>query len=331
MEECIIRDNRKKFNSFTFSNYKKKNIIEELITNIYYQKIDESLNYTAELLASLYIKDLFYIYITFYCKYIHINNIKFIVYLNKKYKEFKIIANEINNDYELRNNIQIRKIFFTLTIILCNLKKENTINSSLIKLNLKNIYEHLKAPNINYVNKYYKNNDPKEYYIAFNELIYHLEETKNNIYLFYWIDWIIEYEILSYKNKKYIYCENRNNLIEINDNNNIIFLLWDIILLYSKELKHNLNDYIISLFELFTIKYNRNSNKKYKSIIYVAIMILIKTDINYTCKLIEDITLLNGIELKINTIFKKIIKKQVWIEDTKTEKEMLYDSIYKIY
>ncbi|MDP5009533.1 MAG: regulatory signaling modulator protein AmpE, partial [Glaciimonas sp.] len=49
---------------------------------------------------------------------------------------------------------------------------------------------HLKAPNINYVNKYYKNNDPKEYYIAFNELIYHLEETKNNIYLFYWIDWI---------------------------------------------------------------------------------------------------------------------------------------------
>ena len=26
--------------------------------------------------------------------------------------------------------------------------------------------------------------------------------TKNNIYLFYWIDWIIEFEVLSVKNKK---------------------------------------------------------------------------------------------------------------------------------
>ena len=115
------------------------------------------------------------------------------------------------------------------------------------------------------------------------------------------------------------------------DNNNIIFLLWDIILSNSKELNHNLNEYIVSLFELFTIKYNRLSNKKYKSAIYVSIMILITENLNYTCKLIEDTTLLNNIDTKINNIFKNIIKKQVWIEDTKTEKEILYDSIYKIY
>ena len=50
----------------------------------------------------------------------------------------------------------------------------------------------------------------KEYYIAFNEFIYHLEETKNNIYLFYWIDWIIEFEVLSVKNKKQLMCENQD-------------------------------------------------------------------------------------------------------------------------
>lgn len=327
MEQCIIRDNRKKFNSLTFSNYKKKDIVEELISCIYYQKINEALKHTVELLCSLYIKDLFYIYLSFYCKYIHINNIKFIVFLNKKYKEFKTVANNINNDYELRNNPIIRKLFFTLTIILCNLKKENTINSVLVKLNLKNMYEHLKAPNVNYVNKYYKDNDPKEYFIAFNEFIYHLEETKNNMYLFYWIDWIIEYEILSVKNKKNITCEIRKNVM---DNNNVIFILWDILLLYSKDLKNNLQDYIFYLFELFSIKYNRNSNKKYKSVIYVSVMIIITENINYTCKLIEDTTILNTIDTKINTMFKLISKKQVWIEDIKTEKEMLYESIYKI-
>lgn len=324
--EYIIKDNRKTFNSLTFSNYKKKDIIEELILSIYYQRTNEALKYTSELLVSLYIKDLLYIYITFYCKYIHINNIKFIIYLNKKYNEFKDIANNLENDKELRNDYNIRKLFFTLTIILCNLKKENTINSMKMKINLKNIYEHLKAPNVNYVTKYYKINDPKEYYIAFNEFIYHLEETKNNIYLFYWIDWIIEFEVLSVKNKKQLMCENRTNLTNIKENNNIIFLLWDIIISFS-----NSNDYINSLFELFIIKYNRISNKKYKSVIYVCIMILIKDDINYNCKLIEDTTILNNIDLKMNNIFKDLIKKQVWIENIKTDKEKLYDSIYNIH
>ena len=61
--EYIIKDNRKTFNSLTFSNYKKKDIIEELILSIYYQRTNEALKYTSELLVSLYIKDLFiYLY-----------------------------------------------------------------------------------------------------------------------------------------------------------------------------------------------------------------------------------------------------------------------------
>ena len=121
-------------------------------------------------------------------------------------------------------------------------------------------------------------------------------------------------------------CENRTNLTNIKENNNIIFLLWDIIISFS-----NSNAYINSLFELFIIKYNRISNKKYKSVIYVCIMILIKDDINYNCKLIEDTTILNNIDLKMNNIFKDLIKKQVWIENIKTDKEKLYDSIYNIH
>jgi len=60
-------------------------------------------------------------------------------------------------------------------------------------------------------------------------------------------------------------------------------------------------------------------------------MILIKDDINYNCKLIEDTTILNNIDLKMNNIFKDLIKKQVWIENIKTDKEKLYDSIYNIH
>ena len=33
----------------------------------------------------------------------------------------------------------------------------------------------------------------------------------------------------------------------------------------------------------------------------------------------------------MNNIFKDLIKKQVWIENIKTDKEKLYDSIYNIH
>ena len=36
----------------------------------------------------------------------------------------------------------------------------------------------LKAPNIHFIDYIYTNDDPKEYIIPFNELVYHLKETR---------------------------------------------------------------------------------------------------------------------------------------------------------
>ena len=63
---------------------------------------------------------------------------------------------------------------------------------------------------MNYINYIYLQHDPKEYIIPFNELIYHLKDTKNKININYWINWIIHYDALCNSKKKYILCQPRD-------------------------------------------------------------------------------------------------------------------------
>ena len=126
-------------------------------------------------------------------KYIHKNLIP--IYLIKKYGDFKTLAQSVNNDFELRNNISIRIILCTITTIL-TMSKGNIIEN--VKqdyyFDADKLYENLQAPNMSYAESIFTMNDPKEYFISLNELAYHLKETKNRVYIYYWINWIIKYD-----------------------------------------------------------------------------------------------------------------------------------------
>ena len=84
-----INDIRKNFQNITFSNYKKTHVIKELYNSLYYEKKDESLFWTCELLCSGLVLDIWNVYIQYVCKHIHIHNPKLILYLVKKFNEEK--------------------------------------------------------------------------------------------------------------------------------------------------------------------------------------------------------------------------------------------------
>jgi hypothetical protein len=264
----------------------KKKLIDRFIRGIYYKDVEECLITTKVMIECMYFRELFYVYVNYYCKYIHINNIKYIILLNKKFIEFKNIANNSRNDNELISNNIVRKIFYILSIVLVSLNKEYTITNFESKFKNNILEQPLKANNIEYIRKYYKENDPKEYLIAFNELVYHIEETKDISFIFYWVDWIINYEVSLFKEKKQLFCHERKIY---KDNRNIIFILWDIILELGNEKN---NKYLRALLELFLIKYNRSSNKKYKSVILVSLLLLTKDNIDYNITLFDNYRLM---------------------------------------
>ena len=297
-----IKDSRTNFQSITFCNYKKSHVIKELVKSLYYQKLEEAFYWTADLLASGLIIDLWNIYIQFICKYIHINNPKLPIFLYKKFEEFKCIANKIP-DVMLRNNKDIRLIFFTITAILCECSKDSILDN--LKFDLKlDIHTNLKAPNIQYIQPFFKPGDPKEYFISLNELMYHLKDTKNKMEILYWIEWIIEFEQLLIKKKKIIGCIQR----DFAPNTNIIWLVWEVILSFKKD--SILEKIIDSLFNLFKIKYTTATNKKKKCIIHLAVMYIIN-NIDYQKKLIENVAIFNNIEKNILITFEQIKKNEI--------------------
>jgi hypothetical protein len=336
----IIEDKRTIFKkSTTFSNYKKCDVTKKLIQSMYYNKVEESFFWTCELLCSNYIVDLWNIYFTFISKYVHIYNPKLPIFINKKFKDFKDIVLIHNDDFKLRNIQNIRQLFCTITLILCNSDKYTILDDLCYKFDFKieNLYENLKAPNVDYIKYIYKQSDPTEYIIPFNELVYHLKETKSKIDINFWINWIIQYDILCRKKKKHILCQQRDFFMHKNEkiSKNIVWIIWDLILKLSSKLSENNKAIVNCLFDLFTVKYIVSYNKKRIHNIYHCIeVLLLQNTINHNIPLLKNKELLQHLDTNINVIFEEIKKHEEQndnIKEQKTNKEIkmeLFESIF---
>ena len=235
-----------------------------------------------------------------------------------------------SNVLDMRNNDKIRKLFCEILCVLCYSKRKNIIND--VKLcksdsfDLTSMSEKFKAPNMSYIEVILKEGDPKELIIPINELVYHLI-SKNIIDVYYWYEWIIEYENICIKKKKKCVCDNR--IFAPNGHtHDIIWIIWDILFYYSdpsindrtytisttnnSTLKHKI---IKNLLELFVIKYNNNMKKKRKYIIYFAFALLIDT-MDFNINILENPEKIEAIVAKINTIYKEIKKNE---ESPKTD------------
>jgi hypothetical protein len=326
MDPDNINDVRKdtEFRGITFSKFQKSKAKQELIKCLYDCKIENACYWCAEFVCSGHYLDLWDIIILYYCKYIHCGNPKLPIYLEMRYQGF---INIINNGYSsniliLRNNKKIRQIFSEIICVLCYCKKKNTYqNVKLYKeeqFDLTNISEKFKAPNVNYLNNIFKEDDPKELYIPINELIYSLIE-KNIIDVYFWYEWIIEYENICKKKKKKCSCQARNFAPD-GHYNDIIWIIWDIIFYYSepsnniiKNKTKNLkliNKTITCLFKLFTIRYNNSVKRKRKLLIYYCFTLLTE-NIDFDINIINNQEEINAITQKIDAIYREIKKNEI--------------------
>ncbi len=308
-----IEDNRTNFRSTTFSNFKKSQVLKKLEDSIYYQNIDDSLYCTTELLCSGFILELWNLYIYFVCKYIHIDNPKIVIYLNNKFNEFKLIAKKIKSDLELRNFKEIWIIFYSITVLLCNSNKTTSLLSMkfVFDFNTNDLFSNLKAPDVTYIQPYFKQGDPKELFIPLNEFIYHLKVTKSNKEIYYWIEWIIEYDIIMTKRKKKLTCIQRD-FVNTKLSNNVIWIIWEIFLSFNEN--EIMKKIIHSYLDLFSVKYNQHTNKKRIYIIYVCIMFITNNNIDYTKKIIENVDIFHDLDEKINKYYNQIKKNEMIIE-----------------
>jgi len=311
---------KNQFYNISFSKFKKSDVKKELTKNILNNKLEQSCYWSAELICACHYNDLWECLISFFCKNIHIGNPKLIIYLDYRINNFKSILNNGYNDnfseIYLRNNIKIRKLFAEIIGILCLSKKYHTFSEIKIKyddLNITNNNEKLKAPSVKYIEPIFQKDDPKELFIACNEISYNLNEGKDVLNTCFWIEWIIEFEKICRTKKNKIKCVRRSFIpVESKLQMEIIWILWDIFIYESQSYSKLFQKIVKCALNLFCFNFTPNSIKKRKNILYFIVK-LFNEPLNLDIELF-DFEIKEKVEIlikNINKIYCQIKKNEV--------------------
>tara|TARA_A100001015_G_scaffold298362_1_gene381011 strand:- start:8575 stop:9672 length:1098 start_codon:yes stop_codon:yes gene_type:complete len=324
-ENIFVNDNSEindirdppQFKSITFSGFKKTEVKTQLINSLKNKKIEEACNWAAEFVCAGHFSELWEIFLFYMSKYIHLGNPKMVIYLSKRYDIFKNIikSGEFLNILQLRNHPTIRQLFAEITSTICLSEKKNSFEAVKLKkddeFDITQMSEKLIAPNISFVSPIFKSDDPKELFIAANEFAFNISnEKKNMLNACYWIEWCIEFENICKKRKNKCLSEARSFVkVETKFRNDIIWILWDVLIYYSKQHNTFVEQLMNNLFELFCIKYTTASCKKRRYLLYFAVSLCtedVKTDID----LVKDKMIISNVVKKINSIYKQIKKNE---------------------
>jgi hypothetical protein len=314
-----INDKRidKEFRGISFSKYKKTEVKKQLLQCLVQGKLEDSCYWSAELICAGHYLDLWEIIINCTAKHIHIGNPKLPIYVEMRMDAFKEIVNNgyIDNEIKMRNNPKIRELFVELICILCFSRKMHSFNQLKINkddFNISNLGFRLKAKHVDYAKPIFMKEDPKELFVAINELAFCVSKDSLNTHnACYWMEWILEYEKLCKSKKEKCKCERRVFApVESKLQMDIVWIIWEIILHESTKRSKIAQKVLQSILNLFSIKFTANSKRKRIHLLYFAINVL-TMDCNYKVPIIENKVLIENIVKKIDSIYMLVKKNEV--------------------
>lgn len=305
------------FKGVSFSEYKKIEVKKQMMTNMLKGKIEPACYWCAELICAGHFMEVWETILYFVGKYIHMGNPKIAIYLEMRYSLFRNIIQQGHflNELQLRNNKTIRDLFAEIVFVLTMSTKKHSFEA--IKINrveefdITQMQERLKATSMKYIETIIDKEDPKELYIAINEFGYHVsDDSKSMLLACYWIEWLIEFDLICKKRKEPCYCKRRNYNVDRTCQRDNIWVIWDI-LIHTSEQRNNefIKKVMVSIMNLFCIKYTTASCKKRRYLLYFAVSLLTEP-LQQVPEAFQNKELLKNVIGKIGEIYKQIKKSE---------------------
>ena len=320
MDEHEINDVRTQaeFRGKSFSNYKKTQVKKALQTTLAQGKVEDACYWGAELICAGQFVDLWELIITFVSRNVHLGCPKLPLYISLRMNTFKDIVSNgyVGNELALRNNTKIRRLFAEIIAILCHSRKKHAFESVKIKkadeFSMQVIATKLKAPDVSYATLAFREGDPKELFVAINEFSYHLsDKSKNGYNACYWLEWLIEFDAISKKNKTPLVSEYRTwPSVDNKYQKDSIWLIWEIIQKRARE-KNNatITKIVNALLDMFCLRFTHSTKKRRKYLIYNAISLLTEA-CDLSIPIWNDKRTIMAVVEKIDIIYKQIKKNE---------------------
>lgn len=314
MNDYDINDKRtqKEFSGITFSQFKKTEVKKQLVNAILYNKLEESCYWSAEYICSGHFVDLWEIILLLLGKHIHIGNPKLSIYLELRLNYFKEMLNNgyLDNEIKMRNNLKIRELFAEIMCVMCLSRKKNSFDVPKIppeEYNILRISYKLEADSLEYAKNVFHNEDPKEMFIALNELAFNMKNNiKNMAKSIYWIEWLLGFETLSKKENNLVFFGARRTYsVASQFQKDIVWIIWDLIMEEAKSRNKGIVKIINAINQLFCLRYSSGAKKKRKYLIFYCVALLTE-HVDNSVKIINNSELIEQIKKKINVIYKQI-------------------------
>lgn len=298
------------FKGISFSKCKRSDVKNVLLLNISKGNIESACHWCAELICAGHFMDIWEIILFYLGKKIHLGNPKLVLYLESRYIIFESILEKKNytSVIQLRNNATIRKLFAEIISILSQSKTKHSFETIKIDsaddFDVSYISEHLKAPTTEYLKPIIKEGDPKGFFIAVNEFAYSIT-SHNMVGACFWIEWLIEFESHCKKKKDKQQCETRAYPVEAMFRRDPIWIIWDAILYYGKQKSGFIQKTLVSLSNLFCIKYTTGCCKKRRYLLYFAVGLLIE-NVEINVDLATDKKIIQSVMSQIDNVYRQI-------------------------
>ena len=315
-KEFIIIDPRPlcAFRDKTFSEFKKRDVVNKLFKCIEEGRIEEGCYWVTECVCSGYSIELVDKMIIFSSKINHINNPKLPEYLWRRYTTFissydHIGKKEKDKLIHLRNTQSVRNLIFDLVITLSisprskRFDKYPKITDNDFQYG--NIQSKLLATMQILPSHLLRFTDPEELRIIMNEFLFHLKNALGGYEnACYWVAWLIHWEKHNKKKKIKFEIEARD-ISEVDPKHckDCIWLLWEIIFYECSERSEDIKLQIQSLYRFFRHEYTVGKRSSRVSLLYHAIGYL-TLPVQFKIPVRKDNNALIQTQCNVNLMFK---------------------------
>ena len=310
---------QKDFSSLTFSEFKKSDVKKEFLKSLKESSLEPACFWCAEMVCSGYFIEIWDIIILFYSKHVQQGCPSLCVYIEHRVNSFREIARNgyAGNELSMRNNVKVRQLFCEIVCVLCDSSTRHPYDEVKIDesyFQIDNISSKLKAPDVSFAGQNFKKEDPKELYIAINELAYSVSNKGKNLMMAcFWTEWLMSYQKSCKSKKQECRCE-RRGIVDVEEKfqKAVDWVIWGIFITESKtRVDKRITKIIQSMLNLYSLKYSNGTFRKRRFLTYLAISLLVE-NVSLNSEIVskdtkEKIKIVNN---KINDIYKQIKAKE---------------------